>query len=139
VTPLPFQAIQNRRAPQREAGGVAPALPNHDARWVLAARAMLAATPPAQAGPGGSDAARERLVGWAGRHGIQPVHARAIIAMAEDASARGGLGPEDADRIARLPAPARPGGAGARLGAWLSVVLAVLACAAAALAAARFL
>lgn len=105
MTPIPFQAAMKARSDHRPADPPSPegsaVLPRTDARWILAARASLAATGAAQIHP----SARDRLADWANEQGISPIHASAIIDIAERASRRGGLDASDAEQIARLPAP----------------------------------
>lgn len=121
MNPIPFQTVQHARTRAR-APDIAPAvLPAGDTRWVLAARASLAADTHAQTTP--QD--RERLVLWAGRHGVAPIHAAAIIAIAEQANARGGLDAQAAAQIAALPVPVVVQ-ASDRLGAWLTGVIVLL-------------
>ncbi len=103
MNPIPIQTVRQQQSSRRGPSPARTVLPQTDARWVLAARACLAATGPAQIDP----QARERLVVWGRRHGISPIHAAAIIAMGEMAAARGGLGRSDAERLATLPEPAR--------------------------------
>jgi hypothetical protein len=104
-----------------------------DARWVLAARVSLAADASAQAAAHD----RERLTAWAGTVGIAPIHAAAIIAIAERAAARGGLDATAAEEIAALPGP-HAVRSHDRTGRWLGISIAVLMMIAGALALARF-
>ncbi len=131
MNPIP---IQTARATQPGPSRAGPMLPATDARWVLAARACLAATGPSQIDPG----ARERLIDWAGQHGIAPIHAAAIIAMGEMAAARGGLCRADAARLATLPEPAPPAVLG-RHGQVCNIIMLVLAIAAGVLFIVRWL
>lgn len=101
MNPIP---IQTARMTQSGPSRSSPMLPETDARWVLAARACLAATGSSQINP----EARERLGDWARRQGIAPIHAAAIIAMGEMAAANGGLSRADAARLATLPEPVPP-------------------------------
>lgn len=105
MTPIPIQAAMQARSDRRPSDPSLPSgvslLPASDARWLLAARASLSATGSAQIHPH----ARERLADWANEQGIAPIHAAAIIDIAERAARRGGLDASDADRIARMPAP----------------------------------
>ncbi len=128
MSPIPFHAVQ--AAPPPGAHEASVLLPG-DARWVLAARATLAA----QHGPVG-DEARGRLTEWAARRGILPIHAASIIAIAEGAARHGGLSGADAEAIARLPAPGDPR-APDRLGRTLRLVIGVQVVVAAVLLAAR--
>lgn len=133
MNPIPFQSIpkaQNLHLPRSAKAAVLPA---GDTRWVLAARACLAANGPAQIQP----EVRQRLQSWAIRHGITPIHAAAIIAMGEMAAARGGLSRDDAERIATMPEPHRTGSP-ASLGRVLAGVMVFLGSVAAAFAAARW-
>lgn len=105
MTPIPIHAAVKARSGSRpgDPPGLTPgsALPRTDARWILAARASLAATGAAQIHP----SARDRLADWANEQGISPIHAVAIIDIAERAARRGGLDASDAAQIAHLPAP----------------------------------
>jgi hypothetical protein len=133
MNPIPFQSIpkaQNLHLPRSRN---APVLPQGDIRWVLAARACLAADGPAQIQPHD----RQRLQAWAVRQGIAPIHAAAIIGMGEMAAARGGLSRDDAERIATLPEPAKAR-VHADLGRILLGVIVLFGSIAAAFAAARW-
>lgn len=108
-------------------------LPACDARWVLAARVSLSAGASARA----ANDDRERLTAWAGTVGIAPIHAAAIIAIAERATARGGLDATAAEEIAALPRPDDVRSHD-RTGRWLGVSIVLLMVIAGALALARF-
>jgi hypothetical protein len=101
MNPIPIQTARQHQTDRPGLPRARPVLPETDARWILAARACLAAHGAAQMDPG----ARERLADWGRRHGISPIHAAAIIAMGEMAAARGGLDRADAERLATLPEP----------------------------------
>jgi hypothetical protein len=105
MTPIPIHAAMKAQSDRRPPDGPSPSggsvLARTDARWILAARASLAATGAAQIHP----RSRDRLADWANEQGIAPIHAASIIDIAEQAARRGGLDASDADRIARLPAP----------------------------------
>lgn len=125
MNPIPIQSARQAKPDVPGVPGSHGVLPAGDARWVLAARACLAADGPAQTDPD----ARERLKGWAVRRGISPIHAAAIIAMGEMAASRGGLSRQDAQRIATFPEPepvALPGTVGRFVGVSI-VVLTVAA------------
>lgn len=128
MSPIPFHAAQ--AAPRPDPPGPT-LLPPGDARWVLAARASLAA----RSGRVG-DAARRSLTAWAASRGVLPIHAASIIAIAERAASRGGLDATDAAAIARMPAPCVPR-APDRLGRALRLVIGVQVVVAAVLLAAR--
>lgn len=102
MNPIPFQNIPKAQKLHLPRSRNAPVLPPGDTRWVLAARACLAANGSAQIQP--QD--RQRLQAWAVGQGIAPIHAAAIIGMGEMAAARGGLSRDDAERIATMPQPA---------------------------------
>jgi hypothetical protein len=102
MNPIPIQTARQHQAARSGLPTARPVLPETDTRWILAARACLAAHGPAQIDP----EARQRLTDWGRRHGISPIHAAAIIGMGEMAAARGGLGRADAERLATFPEPA---------------------------------
>jgi hypothetical protein len=133
MNPIPFQSAQHARERARPSRTAQAVMPAGDVRWVLAARASLAAGASAQTAPHD----RERLTAWAGRLGITPIHAAAIISIAEQAAARGGLDASAADQIAALPAP-DPRRPADRLGRWLWTSIVVLGVVAGALALLRF-
>lgn len=111
MNPIPIQAARQAKTDLPSVPSAHGVLPAGDARWVLAARACLAADGSSQTDP----EARERLKSWAVRRGISPIHAAAIIAMGEMAAANGGLSRYDAQRIATFPEPspvALPGSVG---------------------------
>lgn len=115
MNPLPFQ-----NAPRPGQGDSRPpALARHDPRWVLAARAALAATPSGRV-PG---KAADGLVQWAAGFGIAPIHARATVNIAERAVARGGLDAQAASELAALPEPEVRGSRRVTLVCWIAIPL----------------
>lgn len=125
MNPIPIQAAQRARSDLPRVPGADKVLPESDARWVLAARACLAADGPSQIQP----EARERLKAWGVRRGISPIHAAAIIAMGEMAASSGGLSRADAERIATFPVPV-PGPVPESVGRFVGVAIVVLTIAA---------
>lgn len=101
MNPIPIQTARQHQSDRSGPARARPVLPETDVRWILAARACLAAHGASQIDP----EARERLSDWGRRHGISPIHAAAIIGMGEMAAARGGLGRADAERLATFPDP----------------------------------
>lgn len=97
MTPIPFQPLQHEPAPG------SPPLPAHDPRWTLAARVTLLAGTRGLAPP-----VREQLIAAARAHAFSPIHAAAVIAIAEAAALRGGLDARAAEELASVPLPVRP-------------------------------
>lgn len=72
----------------------------------------------------------------ASRIGFPPIHAAAILAIAEQASLRGGLDHNAAQQLAAIPAPTRP--RQRNVACYLNITVALLVCVAAAIAVLRF-
>ncbi|MCC5822737.1 MAG: hypothetical protein LAT64_04095 [Phycisphaerales bacterium] len=125
MNPIPIQSAQRARSDLPRVPGAEKVLPEGDTRWVLAARACLAADGPSQM----EHDARERLKAWGVRRGISPIHAAAIIAMGEMAAASGGLSRADAERLATFPVPT-PSPVPESVGRFLAISIVVLTVAA---------
>lgn len=91
----------------------------HDPRWLLAARASLAATPSGRV----SGKAADGLVLWAAGFGMAPIHARSVVSIAERAVARGGLDAQALLELSVLPEPMVRASPRAAVVCWIAIPL----------------
>lgn len=122
MNPIPIQVARQHQTDVSSPSRAGKVLPEGDTRWVLAARACLAAHKAAQIDP----VTRERLVASGMRLGLSPIHAAAIVGIGEMAASRGGLNAADAERLAMLPEPASPGNGSARMEMFLRGTIVLL-------------
>lgn len=102
MAPIPFNPAVK---PLASAGKPQPpTLVPADPRWTLAARAVVLASPHS----GLASEQRERLKEGSARAGFVPIHAAAVLAIAEQAAQRGGLDATAAYQLALIPKPVAP-------------------------------